>query len=52
MTILITGGTGLIGSFVVKSLLGMGEVPVVFDIGEPSYSLSGVIGKFPFVKVA
>ena len=50
MPVLITGGTGLIGSFVVKSLLGMGEVPVVLDIGEPANSLADSIGKFLFVR--
>jgi nucleoside-diphosphate-sugar epimerase len=50
MAILITGGTGLIGSFVVRSLLEMGEVPVVFDIGEPGVSLQDLSGRFPFVK--
>ena len=50
MPVLVTGGTGLIGSFVVRSLLEVGEVPVVLDIGEPGYSLRDLVGKFVFIK--
>jgi UDP-glucose 4-epimerase len=48
--VLITGGTGLIGSFVVRSLLEIGERPVVFDIAEPGPSLRDISGEFVFIK--
>lgn len=50
MAILITGGTGLIGSGVVRSLLEKGEIPVALDLREPGRSLQDLGGKFVFVK--
>jgi nucleoside-diphosphate-sugar epimerase len=50
MAVLITGGTGFIGSFVVRSLLEIGEIPVVLDIRELGDSLRDFIGKFVYVK--
>lgn len=50
MTIMVTGGTGFLGSFVVKELADKGETPVVFDIGDPTRSLQDVLGSFRFVK--
>lgn len=50
MAVLITGGTGFIGSFVVRSLLEIGEIPVVLDIREFGDSLRDFIGKFVYVK--
>ena len=50
MAVLVTGGTGFIGSFVVRSLLEIGEMPVVLDIGEIGDPLRDFIGKFVHVK--
>lgn len=50
MAVLITGGTGFVGSFVVRALLEIDEIPVVLDIGEPGDSLQDFIGKFVYVK--
>lgn len=49
MAILVTGGTGFLGSFVVRALWERGEIPVVLDVGDPGRSLQSLLGKFPFV---
>jgi UDP-glucose 4-epimerase len=33
--VLVTGGNGFIGAWVVKNLLDRGDVPIVFDVGAP-----------------
>jgi len=50
MAVLVTGGTGFIGSFVVRSLLEIGEMPVVLDIGEIGDPLRDFIGKNDFLR--
>ena len=50
MAILITGGTGFIGSFVARALSEMGEIPIILDIGEPEASLKGFTDRFHFIK--
>jgi UDP-glucose 4-epimerase len=50
MAVLITGGTGLIGSFVTRSLLERGEHPAILDVREPGSLLRDAIGNFSFIK--
>ncbi len=50
MAVLITGGTGFVGSFVVRTLLEIGETPVVLDVGGPEDSLRDFIRRFVYVK--
>ncbi|MHA6693462.1 NAD-dependent epimerase/dehydratase family protein [Homoserinimonas sp. A520] len=43
-SVLVTGGNGFIGAWVVKNLLDRGEVPVVFDVGAPSDLMRQLVG--------
>ena len=46
-TVLVTGGSGFIGSHVVDRLLAAGHAPVIFDV-RPSEHHAG--GEVPFVR--
>ncbi len=50
MAVLVTGGTGFVGSFVARTLLEIGETPVLLDINGPGDSLQDFTGKFVYVK--
>jgi nucleoside-diphosphate-sugar epimerase len=50
MPILITGGTGFIGSYVTRLLIEEGECPVLFDIMPPRGMLSELEDKFHFIQ--
>ncbi len=44
MATLVTGAFGCIGSWVVRRLLALGEVPVVYDAGEDPWRLRMIVG--------
>ncbi len=49
MTILITGGSGLLGSELARWLISQGQRPVLLDIASPELRLQGLEGAFDFV---
>lgn len=50
MRVLVTGGTGFIGTFVVLALLQAGEAPVVLDARAPRGLLADPANDVPFVE--
>jgi len=48
MAMLITGGTGFIGSYLAKLLIDHGHRPVLFDISPPQRILEDVEGEFDY----
>lgn len=49
MSILVVGGLGAIGSFVVRNLVERGEVPVVYDKGHDLRLIKDIINRIKFV---
>lgn len=50
MSTLITGGTGLLGSYLATLLIDRGEKPVLFDINPPHGMLSHMEDRFEFIQ--
>ena len=50
MTILITGGTGFLGSHLARMLIDEGERPVLFDVGPVQGMLSDMRSGFDYVR--
>ena len=48
--IVITGGTGFIGSYLVREIIKTGERPKVIDINPPTELLDPVRNDFDFIK--
>ncbi|MDI2098881.1 NAD-dependent epimerase/dehydratase family protein [Ruicaihuangia caeni] len=44
-SVLVTGGNGFIGAWVVKNLLERGHRPIVFDVGAPSPLITDLLGE-------
>ena len=50
MRVLVTGGCGLVGSFAVRQLLGLGHEPVIYDLAFRAELLEDVRADLRFVK--
>jgi len=50
MGILVTGGTGLVGSYVVRELVASDQRPVVLDVRDPGDLLKDCLDEMVFVK--
>ncbi|UCE34941.1 MAG: NAD(P)-dependent oxidoreductase, partial [Deltaproteobacteria bacterium] len=50
MTTLITGGTGFLGSYLTRILIGEGERPVLYDVAPVRGMLGEMESDFDFVQ--
>lgn len=50
MSVLVTGGNGHVGAYVLKALVEKGETPISFDVQKPPDGLDDITGKIRFVK--